>query len=102
MNKKDLISATSVVLKNNEDTEKLGTIKNVGIVLDAMVGVIQDAMISGEDKISITGFGALEVNERAERTGRNPKTGEEIKVPSCKTIKFKASKNLKDLVNGVK
>jgi len=51
------------------------------------------------DKISLVGFGTFEVRERAERTGRNPQTGEEIKIAAAKIPAFKAGKALKDAVN---
>ncbi|HAY93509.1 HU family DNA-binding protein, partial [Shewanella sp.] len=47
------------------------------------------------DKISLVGFGTFEVRERAERTGRNPQTGEEIKIAAAKIPAFKAGKALK-------
>ena len=46
------------------------------------------------------GFGTFEVKNRAERTGRNPQTNEEIKIPASKAPVFKAGKALKDQVNG--
>ena len=45
------------------------------------------------------GFGTFEVSKRAARTGKNPQTGEAIKIPASKAPKFKAGKALKDLVN---
>ncbi|MDD6148431.1 MAG: HU family DNA-binding protein, partial [Lachnospiraceae bacterium] len=45
------------------------------------------------------GFGTFEVSERAARTGRNPQTGAEMKIPASKAPKFKAGKALKDIVN---
>ena len=52
------------------------------------------------DKVQLIGFGTFEVRERAARTGRNPKTGDEIKIESSKVPAFKAGKALKDEVNG--
>ena len=49
--------------------------------------------------VQLIGFGTFEVGKRAARTGRNPKTGEEIKIPAAKTVKFKAGKAIKDRVN---
>ena len=49
--------------------------------------------------VQLIGFGTFSVGERAARTGRNPKTGATIKIPSSKTPKFKAGKALKDLCN---
>ncbi|MBF0530883.1 MAG: HU family DNA-binding protein [Deltaproteobacteria bacterium] len=49
--------------------------------------------------IALSGLGTFSVTTRAARTGRNPRTGEEIDIPACKAIKFKAGKTLKDSVN---
>ena len=59
---------------------------------------IVDGLKAGE-KIQLSGFGTFEVRERAERTGRNPKTGETIEVPASKHPAFSASKALKDQLN---
>ncbi|MGL4533793.1 MAG: HU family DNA-binding protein [Fusobacteriaceae bacterium] len=65
--------------------------------LDAFLETVQEALeISNE--IAFTGFGKFEVVERAERMGRNPKTGEEIKIEAKKAVKFKAGKLLSDAV----
>lgn len=57
-----------------------------------------EALSSG-DVVDIHSFGKFQVIEKAERTGRNPKTGEEIKIAAKKAIKFKAGKALTDKVN---
>ena len=49
--------------------------------------------------VQLIGFGTFDVGKRAAREGRNPKTGETIKIAACKSPKFKAGKALKDLVN---
>jgi len=59
---------------------------------------VTDGLKEG-DKISLVGFGTFEVRERAERTGRNPQTGKEIKIAAAKIPAFKAGKALKDAVN---
>lgn len=51
------------------------------------------------DKVQLVGFGTFSVGERKARTGRNPATGEEIKIPASKSPKFSAGKALKDMVN---
>ncbi|MEN1926236.1 HU family DNA-binding protein [Luteimonas sp. MJ293] len=51
------------------------------------------------DSVAIAGFGTFEVRDRAARTGRNPRTGEEIQIPAAKNPAFKAGKALKDAVN---
>jgi len=63
-----------------------------------MVDVIAEALKAG-DKIQLVGFGTFEVKERAAREGRNPKTGETIKIDAAKKPVFSASKVLKDEVN---
>ena len=57
---------------------------------------------AGKDggKIQLVGFGTFEVSERAAREGRNPQTGETMKIEASKAPKFKAGKALKDMVNG--
>ena len=50
-------------------------------------------------KIQLVGFGTFEVSERAAREGRNPQTGETMKIAASKAPKFKAGKALKDMVN---
>ena len=66
--------------------------------LAAVISSITEALTNG-DKIQLVGFGTFEVSERAERIGRNPSTGAEMKIPASKAPKFKAGKALKDLIN---
>jgi len=66
--------------------------------LKATLNGISDALASG-DEVAFVGFGTFKVSERAARTGRNPKTGEEIQIAASKTPTFKAGKALKDAVN---
>lgn len=68
-------------------------------VIDAFMEVVQDTVSSG-DKISILKFGSFEMNERAAREGRNPQTGESMKIAACKVPKFKPAAAFKDRVNG--
>ena len=53
-----------------------------------------------KDKVQLIGFGTFETAKRAARTGKNPQTGKEIKIPASVAPKFKPGKALKDLVNG--
>lgn len=71
---------------------------DAGKAVDAVFDSISDALQKG-DKVSLVGFGVFSVRERAARTGRNPKTGEELKIAAGKTPAFKAGKALKDAVN---
>ena len=72
--------------------------KAVDAVITATFKAITDALKEG-DKVSLIGFGTFEVKEAAEREGRNPKTGETIKIAASKRPAFTASKVLKDEVN---
>lgn len=66
--------------------------------LDATVFAIVKAVTKG-DAVTLVGFGAFSSGKRAARTGRNPQTGETIKIPAAKTVKFSAGKGFKDAVN---
>ena len=69
--------------------------------LKAFVGTVSKEL-KKKGKVQLVGFGTFEVSKRAARTGRNPQTGAEMKIPASKAPKFKAGKALKDLVNGAK
>ncbi|WP_029421736.1 HU family DNA-binding protein [Alicyclobacillus macrosporangiidus] len=66
-------------------------------VVGAVFGAIEQALEAGE-KVQITGFGTFEAKERAERTARNPITGETIQVPKRRVPTFKAGSGLKEVV----
>ena len=90
MNKNELIAAMADQAgMSKKDTEK---------VLKAFTDVVAAELKKGE-KIQLVGFGTFEISERAARDGRNPITGETIKIKASKAPKFKAGKALKDLVN---
>lgn len=59
---------------------------------------IKNAILKGEE-IEIRGFGSFRFRKRTSRSGRNPRTGEPVKVPPKKVLYFKPSKLLKELVN---
>ena len=65
--------------------------------LNAFLSAVEETLIN-EGKLTLTGFGTFAVEERKERTGRNPRTGEEIKIPACKVVKFRPGKLLKEAV----
>lgn len=65
--------------------------------LDAVISCLRDALIEG-DSVTFTGFGSFKVNTRAERKGRNPRTGEPITIPASKVVKFTPGKTLKDAI----
>ena len=72
--------------------------KDAGTALDAAVTAISDALARGES-VQLIGFGTFSVKERAAREGRNPRTGETVKIKAAKSPVFKAGKALKDKVN---
>lgn len=63
--------------------------------LDAFIDATAGALSKG-DRVSLVGFGSFSVSERAERKGRNPRTGDEITIAAKKVIKFKAGADLND------
>jgi DNA-binding protein HU-beta len=65
--------------------------------LDAFLSDISDALRRGR-KVTIGGFGTFLVGRRAERNGRNPRTGKAIKIPACRVPRFKPSRSLKEAV----
>lgn len=65
--------------------------------LDAVVETVSGSLSSGES-VNLAGLGVFSVVERAARNGRNPQTGESIKIPASKAVKFKVSKSLKEAV----
>ena len=90
MNKTELVAAIA---------EKSGlTKKDAEGALKAFTETVEETLVKG-DKIQLVGFGTFEVAERAAREGRNPQSGEVMKIPASKAPKFKAGKALKDAVN---
>ena len=71
--------------------------KQAGVAVNAILDAISDSLAAGE-KVSLVGFGSFSVNKRAARTGRNPRTGEPLKIKAKKVPVFKAGKTLKDAV----
>ncbi len=87
MNKSDLIQAVA---------ENSGlTTKESSSAVDAMFDGISDSLAKGE-RVQLVGFGTFEVRSRKEREGRNPATGETIKIEAANYPAFKAGKALKD------
>ena len=89
-NKSDLIDA----IAKSADISKAAA----GRALDATIESIKKSLKKGED-VSLVGFGTFYVGKRAARNGRNPQTGETIKIKAAKVPKFRAGKGLKDAVN---
>ena len=90
MNKAELIDAVA----DNADLSKAAA----GRALDAAIETITKALKKG-DTVTLVGFGTFSVRKRAARTGRNPRTGEAIKIKASKVPGFKAGKALKDAIN---
>lgn len=90
MNKQDFIHA----IADEAELSKADAARAV----DAFVEVLKKALRQGET-VSLVGFGTFQVRERAARTGRNPRTGENIAIAASKTPSFKAGKAMKDAVN---
>jgi len=61
--------------------------------LNGFISAVSEAL-SGGDKITLVGFGTFSVGARAQREGRNPRTGAKMKIPASKVVKFKAGKTL--------
>ncbi|MBQ9783005.1 MAG: HU family DNA-binding protein [Clostridia bacterium] len=72
--------------------------KEAEAAVNAMTDVIAETLKAGE-KVQLIGFGTFEVKERGAREGRNPRTGETIKIAASKSPAFAAGKALKDSVN---
>ena len=89
MNKTELIAALAEKAEvSKKDAEK---------VLNAFVETVQDA-VKADDKVQLVGFGTFESTARAAREGKNPQTGEKIKIAACKVPAFKAGKAFKDML----
>jgi len=91
MTKKELIDKVAEKTALNKTT--------VNSALDGIFEVLKGSLAEG-DRITMLGFGTFSVAERAQRKGRNPRTGEEITIPAKKVAKFKASSNLTAAING--
>lgn len=95
MNKGEIVARLSE--KANLSKKDARTV--VDSLFDPKEGVIAEALQQG-DRVSITGFGTFEVRERGERMGRNPRTGEAMRMPASKSPAFRAGKGLKEGVSG--
>jgi len=90
MNKGELIEAIASATGSTK--------ADAGRALDATIENITKALKKG-DTVTLIGFGTFKVSKRAARTGRNPQTGAELKIPARKVPSFKAGAGLKDVVN---
>ena len=90
MNKTELIAA----IAEKAEISK----KHPEKALKAFIDVVAE-QLKNDDKVQLVGFGTFEVSKRAAREGRNPQTGQTMKIDACKAPKFKAGKALKDAIN---
>ena len=89
MNKSELIDAIAA---------KSGASKaEAGKIVDAFIAAVVETVAKG-DEVRLIGFGTFGVSERAERTGRKPRSGESVKIPACKAPKFTAGAQFKAAV----
>ncbi|CDE92653.1 MAG: HU family DNA-binding protein [Candidatus Gastranaerophilaceae bacterium] len=91
MNKEELVQEIS---KKANVTQKEAT-----EVLSSLIDTIQKTVAKGK-KVTLVGFGTFEPRKRAARTGRNPQTGKELKIPAKTVPAFTAGKKFKTVVNG--
>jgi DNA-binding protein HU-beta len=89
MNKGDLINEVSKVLNTKKEAKD---------VVDSIISSITKTLGKGDD-VTLTGFGTFKVAKRKARKGRNPQTGEEIKIKAATVPKFTPGKALKEAVN---
>ncbi|MEM7217474.1 MAG: HU family DNA-binding protein [Pseudomonadota bacterium] len=90
MNKNELVDEIS----DAADISKAAAARALDAALDSITKSLQNA-----DPVVLVGFGSFIVRERAARTGRNPRTGEEIPIAAAKVPAFKPGKALKDALN---
>lgn len=90
MNKGDLIDK---IAKRTGSTKT-----DAASALDAVLDVVSGALASGE-RVSLPGFGSFDVKRRDAREGRNPATGQKIKIKAKNVIKFNSGKKLEEMIN---
>ena len=90
MNKSELTDA----IADEADISRASAARALDAALNAIQGSLQDG-----EPVALVGFGTFSVRERAARTGRNPRTGEEIEIAAAKLPAFKPGKALKDALN---
>lgn len=90
MNKQELIKAIAV--------EAELTNEQAAAALEGFINIVGYSLTQGNE-VKLVGFGTFKTSERKARTGRNPKTGEELQIPAKTAVTFSAGKTLKDAVN---
>jgi DNA-binding protein HU-beta len=93
VNKAELIEIVSVRLGHTK--------RDVTEIVEAFIEETKRAVAKGE-KVAVSGFGVFDVAHRKARTGRNPRTGETVKIKASKAPKFRAGAEFKAVVNGTK
>lgn len=89
MNKTELIA----IVADKANLSKKVTEETIDVLIDTIAETLADG-----EKVVISGFGTFEIRNRVARTGRNPRTGENISIPGQKSPAFKAGKVLKEMV----
>lgn len=89
MNKTELVAAVATKAELSK--------KDADAAVKAVIDAVTEALADGE-KVALVGFGTFDVKKRAARTGKNPRTGETIKIAAAKVPTFKAGAALKDAV----
>lgn len=90
MNKSELVDR----IAEKADLSKADAARAIDALLEGIVSALKEG-----DQVSLVGFGTFQAKERAARTGRNPKTGEEIRIAASRSASFKPGKALKDALN---
>lgn len=90
MTKSELIE---VIATQNQELTK----KQVEFIVNGVFSSVKDALKTG-DKVEIRGFGSFKIREKNSKTGRNPKTGDKVEVPSKNVPYFKPGKEIKELL----
>ena len=91
MKQSEIIAIVSIRHRVTQDKAKA--------IHDEIFNLISESLLHGK-RVRVKDFGTFSIDERAERTGRNPKTGDQVTIKAKKTVKFKTSKTLKDKLNG--
>ena len=95
--KKKAVTKTDLV-KSLVESKQYENQKEASKAIDAVFGCLERNLKEGS-KIALIGFGNFEIKDRPARDGRNPATGEPMKIKASKAISFKAGKALKEAVN---
>lgn len=100
MNKSELIEQVISIAGDEKHTKTPVdlTRAQAAAAMDALTTAITNALRGG-DRVTLVGFGTFSVSDRAARTGRNPQTGETLNIAARKVPKFKAGKELSDVIN---